>query len=163
MPNLILKCGVAIYVQNNIPAKIRQDLMLSSIEILWLQVQFPHHKPMMIGCCYRPPGSIVQYTDDKCHMLLNVTDRHEEIYLLGDFNIDWFTSCALKDRLVNILNTCNLCQIVNVPTRIASSLAATVSKSCIDHIYTNVGELCSDFSSLPISFSDHNIVAFSRK
>lgn len=47
--------GVTIYVQNNIPAKKRCDLMLSDIEALWLQIHLPHLKPILVGCYYRPP------------------------------------------------------------------------------------------------------------
>lgn len=37
------------------------------------------------------------------------------------------------------------------------------SSTCIDHIYTNAGELCSRAISVPIAFSDHNLVAICRK
>ena len=47
--------GVAVYVQSNIPVKIRRDLMLVDIEALWLQVHLPQTKPILVGCCYRPP------------------------------------------------------------------------------------------------------------
>lgn len=53
--------------------------MLSPLEILWLQVQLHHHKQMVIGCCYRTLSAAVQYTDDMCQVLMNVTDRPGEI------------------------------------------------------------------------------------
>jgi hypothetical protein len=30
--------GVAFYIQNHIPVKIRQDLTLNNVELIWLQV-----------------------------------------------------------------------------------------------------------------------------
>ena len=33
--------GVAVYIQNHIPVKLRDDLMLNTVEVIWLQV---HHK-----------------------------------------------------------------------------------------------------------------------
>lgn len=49
--------GVAIYIQNHIPVKQREDLMMKDIEALWVQVHLPHLKPIVIGCCYRPPNA----------------------------------------------------------------------------------------------------------
>ena len=46
--------GVAVYIQNHIPAKQRKDLMLNGLEALWVQVHLPHFKPIVVGCCYRP-------------------------------------------------------------------------------------------------------------
>ena len=45
--------GVAVYVQNQIPVKIRSDLVLDVIEALWIQVHLPQTKPILAGCCYR--------------------------------------------------------------------------------------------------------------
>lgn len=35
--------GVACYFQSHLPVKVRQDLMLPDIEVLWLQVCLNHH------------------------------------------------------------------------------------------------------------------------
>ena len=37
------------------------------------------------------------------------------------------------------------------------------SSTCIDHIFINTVELCSKAVSVPIGYSDHSIVAISRK
>ena len=44
--------GLAIYCQDHIPVKTRNDLGCKEVEVLWLQVQLPYIKPMLIGCCY---------------------------------------------------------------------------------------------------------------
>ena len=46
--------GVAVYIQNHIPVKLRDDLML---KIIWIQVHLPHLKPILGGSCYRPPSA----------------------------------------------------------------------------------------------------------
>ena len=56
--------GVAIYVQSHIPCKVRHDLMVYSIEILWLQIHLPHIKPIIVGCCYRLYNTLT--TSVKC-------------------------------------------------------------------------------------------------
>lgn len=91
--------GVAIYIQNHIPVKTRDDLTNTSLESIWLQVHLPNVKPLLVGCCYRPPSSNVQYVDDICDMLQRVVDEDKEIYFLGDLNIDWLSNtCALKKK-----------------------------------------------------------------
>ena len=46
--------GVAVCIQNHIPVKLRDDLMLNTVEVIWLQVHLPHLKPTFVGSCYRP-------------------------------------------------------------------------------------------------------------
>lgn len=156
--------GVAIYIQNHIPVKIRNDLMPNSVEALWLQVHLPFVKPVLIGCCYRPPSANSAYLNELCEMIDNVCDSQNEIYLLGDFNISWMSKdCHLKRQLVNTTNACNLEQVVNVPTRIQINSTGKRTSSCIDLIFTNVKEMCTKGISIPVGCSDHNIVAINRK
>lgn len=92
--------------------------MLCDAEILWLQVHLPHLKPMLIGCCYRPPGSGSQYLDDSGEMFERACDENREIYILGDLNIDFLASkCSLKKKILTITGACNLVQVINQPTR----------------------------------------------
>jgi hypothetical protein len=64
--------GVAIYIQSHIPVMLREDLMPSVIEVLWLQVHLAHLKPFILGCCYRPPSANSQYLNNMCEMLDSV-------------------------------------------------------------------------------------------
>ena len=66
--------------------------------------------------------------------------------------------CTKKNKLLSYISVCNLHQIVNVPTRFSITTA-----TCIDHIYTNVPELCNDVVSIPVGFSDHNLIAVNKK
>lgn len=40
------RSGVVFYVQDHIPVKVRNYLMLCNIEALWVQVHLPHLKPI---------------------------------------------------------------------------------------------------------------------
>ena len=156
--------GVAIYIQNNIPVRVRSDLMVPGIEALWLEVHLAHCKQFLVGCVYRPPSSNVQYVEELCSMLIRVTDMAREVYVLGDFNIDWLSeSCPLRKKLNSTALICNLTQMVNKPTRVHCNEAGRTSATCIDHIFTNNIDLCSNAVSVTVGFSDHNIVAFVRK
>jgi hypothetical protein len=55
--------GAAVYIQNHIPVKLREDLMLNTVEVIWLQVHLPHLKPILVGSCYRPSVNS-QYLDN---------------------------------------------------------------------------------------------------
>lgn len=156
--------GVAIYIQSHIPVKLRRDLMTCNVEMLWLQVHLPHLKPLLLGCCYRPPSSNSLYLDRLCDMFERACDENRELYVVGDLNINFLVSnCPLKKKILNTMSVCNLVQVINQPTRVFTNKTGSLSSTCIDHIYTNAGELCSRAISIPIAFSDHNLVAISRK
>lgn len=49
--------GVAFYVRETLPVRIRTDLMIPDIEAPWLQIQIPYWKSLFIACFYRPPNA----------------------------------------------------------------------------------------------------------
>ena len=115
--------GVAVYIQNHIPVKLRDDLMFNTVEVIWLQVHLPHLKPILVGSCYRPSANS-QYldNDNMCEMLDNVCDINREVYFLGDLNIDWLSSsCPLRKKTQTVTNACNLDQVVSQPTRVVTN------------------------------------------
>lgn len=127
--------GVVFYILSHICVKTRDDLIFKSVESIWLQVHLPNVKPLLFGCCYRPPSSNVQYVDNICDMLQRAVDENKETYFFGDFNIDWQSkTCTLKNRLLVMANVCNLTQIVNLSTRVSCNITGTGSSTCIDHI-----------------------------
>lgn len=155
--------GVAFYIQEHIPVKIRRDLWIKGVEALWLQIQIPHLKPIIICCCYRPPRSDSKYLDNVCSMLQNATDTNYEVIFASDMNVDWSANCSLRKKLNEIASVCNLSQIVNVPTRITINNDGSRTSTCIDHFYTNAANKCSKVISLAVGFSDHNLIATTWK
>ena len=104
--------GVVVYIQNHIPVKLRDDLMLNTIEVKCLQVHLPHLKPIIVGSCYRPPSDNSQHLDNMCEMLDNECDINREVFFLGDLNIDWLSlSCPLKKKIKTVTSVCNLDQV----------------------------------------------------
>lgn len=155
--------GVAFFIQEHIAVKIRKDLMCYEIETIWLQFHLPHSKPMLVGCCYRPPTANSMYLDEICRMIEDISVMTLEIYLTGDFNIDWFSnSCSLKNKLLTATNTCGFHQLINKPTRTCYKYDGITSSTCIDHIFTNAPELCLKSISVPTGCSDHNLIAVVR-
>lgn len=155
--------GIALYVQSHIPVRVREDLSIVGVEAMWLQIQLPHLRSLLIGCCYRPPNANVMYLDLICDMLDKVCDLKNEVYFLGDLNIDWgVKSCALRSKLSSCANTCNLTQVIKNPTRIVYGPDGLKSSTCIDLIFTSAANLCSKAISIPVGCSDHNLVAIGR-
>ena len=50
--------------QNHIPVKIREDLMLNTIEVICQQVNLPQLKSILVGSCYSPPSANSQDLDN---------------------------------------------------------------------------------------------------
>lgn len=70
---------------------------MNVVEALWLQIHIPHHKLILTGCCYRPPSSNAEYLKSICNMLQNVTDKDNEVFYVGDMNINWLSDkCIMK-------------------------------------------------------------------
>ena len=88
--------GVACYVQCHIPVKIREDIMCKEIEVLWLQINLPYIKSILLGY-YRPPSSNHNYLDDMGKNLDKVCELNMEVVFMGNMNIDWLShKCPLK-------------------------------------------------------------------
>lgn len=156
--------GTALYIQSHIPAKIRHDLMPDGVEALWLQVHLPYVKPLLVGCCYRPPSANSLYLSELCDMIDRVCDSGNEIYLMADLNLNWLSQdCPLKSKVLNVTNACYLSQVINQPTRIFMNSSGKKTSTCIDHIFTNAVDKCSKGISVPIGCSDHNLIAIVRK
>ena len=156
--------GVAIYVQNNVPTKLRVDLMEEDIEAICVQIHLPFLKPILVCCFYRPPSSNALYMTGLCELFDKISDVNLEIYCMGDSNIDWnVLSCTNRNKLFSMANACNLTQIVELPTRIGMGSDGTVSGTCIDHIFTNAPLQCTRAISAPVGFSDHNVIAVTRR
>ena len=155
--------GVALLIRDHFPAKLRLDLMDNDIEAIWLQVHLPHLKPILVGCCYRAPSAKVECLHDICAMMDKASEENREMYVLGDYNVDWLSNkCPSKNILKSNADTCGLAQLVTQPTRISVNQAGAKTAKCIDHIYTNNPALCSKSVSIPVGFSDHNAVAITR-
>ena len=101
--------GIAIYIKNDFPATLCAEFMPNHLELLWVRVHLPHLKPILIGCCYRPPGTDTQYLDDLCDLIDRVSDVNGEMFLLGDMNIDWLANhCPMKKKMVSLISVFRL-------------------------------------------------------
>lgn len=146
--------GVAIYIQEQVPVKPRDDLMAPGLEMIWVQIHLAAGKPVLVGCCYRPPRTDIR--DKINEVVKKVTKEDRDIFLVGDFNIDWLRDSPEKKNITLLCSVFGLTQVMTLPTRVTNE-----TSTCLDHIYTNVPELCSGFTSTATGCSDHNLIVVS--
>ena len=53
--------GVNIYVKKIVCYKVRTDLSVNNLEILWVEIRISNNDKFLIGVIYRPPNSIYIY------------------------------------------------------------------------------------------------------
>lgn len=100
---------------------------------------------------------MLKYLDTVCETLDKAGDRNNEIYFMGDLNIDALNqNCPMWKKLCSIAKTCNMTQVVSAPTRIFTNKYGKNTSTCIDRIFINTPAKCSKAVSVPLGFSDHN-------
>ena len=133
--------GIVIYVRNNIASYcniMKESNCDVSLEQLWVKIQKPNMKKMVIGAIYRPPSSGVtagmDMLNNTCRDIMGgKRDTKNDIVIVGDFNIDFNKSSPDKQRLKDFEKKFYLKQLIKTPTRITNK-----SKTVIDLIFTNV-------------------------
>ena len=87
---------VAFYIKNNI-AHNRQSSISESIENITLDILLPKSKPITVGIINRLPDQ-VDFIDHFNNAPGKLSFQSNEIYLIGDFNINLFFEghCVLK-------------------------------------------------------------------
>lgn len=102
-------------------------------EICAIEVNAKNNK-IIVGCIYRSPsGDTAQFMELLEDTLSYLYNCSSSIILCGDWNINHLLETPTKKRLDIIMNTYNLVQIVNFPTRITHN-----STTLIDCIYLDV-------------------------
>ena len=141
--------GLVAYIHNDVYpfTRRRTDLEPSSIECIWIEIKCSMSSPLLLGYLYRHPDSKDEWLDDFTQMMDVVQLSNRNVLLQGDFNFNllepqptWQSTFALF----------GLSQLVNKPTRIASTTA-----SLLDHIYTNNTSLFTNVEVPQNSISDH--------
>ena len=148
--------GLILYFRNSLNVKRRLEIEISNIETIWAEITLPNAKPFLVCTTYRPPSSQTAWIDLFEEELSAAQASGLEIILMGDFNID-YVSCTNR-KWLNLIQLCDLSQLVLEPTRVTQSTATT-----IDHVYTTNAENITECFISHFSISDHFPVCFTRK
>ena len=141
--------GVAIYIKNNIPFKPRQDLSITGLENLWVEILLPNTR-ILLGVLYRSPSSgsnILDLIDNNFEAAVDT--GIDNIILMGDLNMD-FNNSNTRKKLKQILQIYNMDQLVTEPTHFtenSSTILDLIITNNPDNVYSSgVGENILDFN-----------------
>ena len=147
--------GVAVFISNTIPFKVREDLISKSFECIWITIQatwLPREiSRICISCVYLPPcetdvEGFYEYFYN-CYDKLCMESPNSAFIVAGDFNP---TNNAFQNRYLK--SHCNFKQVVKKPTR---------GNNILDIIFTNIAGFYQVPCILaPLSTSDHCIVVW---
>ena len=124
----IRKLAVAFYMINEIQPKIKfqntvqcpfkenlsfkqvSDIHDDEVESIFVEINLPNTKPVAVGTVYRPSDSTVDYVDKIDVLFQNRNSIYDDVYILGDFNLDINKACNLRkvSHLTKILKCVNL-------------------------------------------------------
>ena len=144
------------------------------LNVFFFQILIPKVKPIAIGIFYRPPNEN-DYLNIFSNEFQQIDSKTNEIYLLGDFNINLLqngkfilkenqsyklksSSSALVNKYKEFCQTFSLTEIIKEPTRITCS-----TSTLPDHIFTNSSEKVSQKGVVDVGISDHQLIYCTRK
>ena len=138
--------GVLLYVRENIPFTVKNDLAAKNEELLWIEINRPKCKPLLIAAAYKPPNlKETNFIDSLSNSFAKTDLEKNGIVLLGDFNIDQLGKSPASTLLKSFAINNDFKQIINEPTRITE-----YSKTLIDREPTENTKL-------------FNLVSFTRR
>lgn len=117
-------------------------------------------RKLLLTVYYRPPsGKVELFVNCLAEVLdeLSDTNTKMDIVLIGDANIDLLTESNQKVLLYEFLNSYELEQIVDQPTRVG-----TKNSTLIDHIYIKA-QYVNLSGCIDLSVSDHYLIYLVKK
>ena len=150
--------GILVYISQQLSGARKKELENPELELMWVEIQFFTHRPLLLGCCYRPPNSTAAFFSKLEQVLEKVAEK--DILLVGDFNAkhkDWFirdnTNCN-GQTLKDLMDRFDMTQLCSEATHLDNN---GEPGSLLDLAFTNVPHLFNyqALVSQPISTSDH--------
>ena len=147
--------GVALYIKNNIPFLVGQDLVSPNLEMLCVEINKKFSRPFLISTWYRPPNSEVDLFNNFELFLLKCDMEDKEMILMGNLNCDLKRSLPDQhtSKLLSLCSLYELTQVISEPTRITES-----TSTLIDLTLTNTPEHILSSGVIPTGVSDQNLV-----
>lgn len=103
--------GVGFYVAADVEYKIRSDLAYDDInwaESLFIEIDRPHEKNIIIGIVYRPPNqNIDEFVKNTNTLMAKISKLNKTCYLMGDWNLNLMNhiSHQLTSEFLDIMYT----------------------------------------------------------
>lgn len=95
-------------------------------------------KLCIINIYRTPTGNVDVFLDSFTNLLNDVTKHFDKMVICGDLNINFLVNSPSLSKLKDLLNTFNLVNMLNEPTRIQTNKNGQTSCTGIDYIATNI-------------------------
>ena len=148
--------GVAIYVKEGLPFRVRNDLYSAANECLWIELSRTKCRPVLICCAYRAPGfDFANFISNLEISMTKVNLEKCDFVLLGDLNANMlpFSRKKEKQELKKFATSHDLTQLITEATRVTETC-----QSLLDVILVNNDHRINDSGVVPVSLSDHYLV-----
>ena len=150
--------GVAIYVENNLKFRVREDLM-TDFESISIELEIKYVKPIVVIIVYRPPGSCFElFHKIETELISKIDAENKECIFTGDMNCDLLKPSNNDTKnLKRIYDNYHFKQLITEPTRVTSD-----TSTIIDQISTNKPDRVLSSGIIPCGISDHDAVFLVR-
>ena len=157
--------GILVYIKSKWAPYItefpKMNIVSIDVEAVWLLLDPPKQRNLLIGIVYCPPDGKPSTAIDQLDGILTSFGEIEitsEIVVLGDFNIDYKKSISTECKyLKEFERNHQLRQYIKTPTRITNRV-----KSTIDLIFSNMNFIA-EVGVLKNQISDHQPIFIRRK
>ena len=144
--NGIRSGGFLIYVRNSLYHKLRPDLEVIDLEVIWIETRLNQEK-LLIGCFYRPPYARIEYWNLVDESIWKAGNTPFKYVILGDFNFKFLAPPSN-----------HLQRVITQPTRYTNNTA-----TLIDIIQTPCPNIIQRSEVLPPVHSDHSYLLIEKK
>lgn len=153
--------GLCIFANSRFNCRCEkyQHLVINNtnLELQLLEILLPCSKPLILINLYRPPSGNILEALELIQNSLNELDQNSEVFILGDFNLDYKINTPSHKKL-SVFEARNcLTQYIKCNTRITNN-----SSTLVDHIYSNSNKIASS-GVIDFNISDHFITFIIRK
>ena len=158
--------GLITYVKDGLTSSTELSTHNCSnydIEIMWTVISRTNMRRIVIANIYRPPSGLVPPALEIIKTAFNKidSDKYPEIFLMGDFNIDYLRPNPDQTKLNNINIGLGTRQLIKDITRYNPNRDG--NDSIIDLIVTNSEHIVAQGTKSVGGISDHELVFVTRK
>lgn len=149
--------GIIVYVNKKHKFTIN-NIKTKYFESITGQITTSQNYSATLCAIYRPPDLSKHLFVDELDTLLKRFTTKDDIYILGDINIDQKSNCPVKNKYSTVMYNHGLVGGISQYTRIEIR-KNKITKSCIDHIYAR--SLSQDLytTTLGTVLADHRAIA----
>ena len=104
--------GIVFYIRDKLEYTRRHVLESPDIVSIWIEVKIKNAKSFLICSVYRPPSSTADWPDIFSRQIEMSLSSNNEIYLIGDFNIDIKAGKLSNTKWKHVIQTLNIAEII---------------------------------------------------